>query len=260
MYYHADCFFSGWVDYVCPRGWCYVTDSRFFGYNTPSASIWHDGSADPSQKLVITSSSFDGVSGFPLGRNHLDGQFFLIDCRFSANMADRPFYRPPSSPREWRWGARHYYYNCHRDGGDYPWFRDNVHEAVGGADPRTIDARWTFGGKWDPEGTMRPVLPFASRPGPRNGAAGVGPDSVALTWVPGRTAVGHRVYFGSGDSLRMVASPRDARFDPGPLKEGTRYAWRIDEETDGGPVTGHVWSFSTRAATASEKHRGVERP
>ena len=154
MYYHADCTFEGWVDYVCPRGWCYITRSRFFGHNRPSASIWHDGSADRNQKFVITDSFFDGVSGFPLGRNHLDGQIYLINCRFSANMADRPFYRPPSSPREWRWGARHYFFNCHREGGDYTWFWDNLHEAEGSPAPEEIDARWTFDGMWDPEADL----------------------------------------------------------------------------------------------------------
>jgi len=154
MYYHADCTFEGWVDYVCPRGWCYVTRSRFFGHNRPSASLWHDGSADRRQKFVITESFFDGVSGFPLGRNHLDGQIYLLNCRFSANMADRPFYRPPSSPREWQWGARHYFFNCHRDGGDYAWFRDNLHEAEGSPAPEVIDARWTFDGRWNPEADL----------------------------------------------------------------------------------------------------------
>src|SRR5437867_4186453 len=82
MYYHAECYFEGWVDYVCPRGWCYVTNSQFFGHNKPSASIWHDGSHDRRQKFVIRDSFFDGVSGFPLGRNHLDAQFYLISCTF----------------------------------------------------------------------------------------------------------------------------------------------------------------------------------
>lgn len=154
MYYHAGCYFEGWVDYVCPRGWCYVTESRFYGHNTPSASIWHDGSHDKDQKFVITNSTFDGVPGFPLGRNHLDGQFYLINCRFSKNMADRPFYRPPSSPREWQWGDRHYFYHCHRDSADFPWFKDNLASAEGSPDPGVITAKWTFGGKWDPESSL----------------------------------------------------------------------------------------------------------
>lgn len=154
MYYHADCYFEGWVDFVCPRGWCYITRSTFFGHNTPSASIWHDGSGDRSQKFVIRDSYFDGVPGFPLGRNHLDAQFYLINCRFSRNMADRPFFRPPSSPREWRWGDRHYYFNCHGDSTDFAWFTDNLPSAEGAPRAGEIDARWTFDGRWDPEATI----------------------------------------------------------------------------------------------------------
>jgi pectinesterase len=164
MYYHADCTFEGWVDFVCPRGWCYITRSKFFGHNTPSASIWHDGSADSTQKLVITDSFFDGVSGFPLGRNHLDAQFYLLRCRFSANMADRPFVRPPSSPAPWRWGDRHYFYSCHRDGGDYAWFADNLNSAAGSPEPSEVTAQWTFSGRWDPEASLPRILELIRTP------------------------------------------------------------------------------------------------
>ena len=30
MYYHANCKFQGSVDYVCPRGWCFIKDSKFY--------------------------------------------------------------------------------------------------------------------------------------------------------------------------------------------------------------------------------------
>jgi len=52
MYYHSNCFFEGWVDFVCPRGWCYITDSRIFGHNL-SASICHAGSARMAHTFVI---------------------------------------------------------------------------------------------------------------------------------------------------------------------------------------------------------------
>ena len=34
-------------------------------------------------------------------------------------MADRPIYWPTGSKTEWKWGDRHYYYNCHREGGNF---------------------------------------------------------------------------------------------------------------------------------------------
>ena len=114
LYYHANCYFEGYVDYVCPRAWCYITDSKFYGHNL-SASIWHDGSHNKDQKFVIRYSSFDGVPRFPLGRHHSDANIFLLDCIFSRNMADRPIYLPVSpNAKVWKWGARHYFFNCHR--------------------------------------------------------------------------------------------------------------------------------------------------
>ena len=182
MYYHADCSFEGWVDYVCPRGWCYITNSDFFGHNK-SASLWHDGSANKNQKFVITNSHFDGVPGFPLGRHHRDGQFYLMNCRFSRNMANRPIYYPKESPNAipWEWGQRHYYYNCHRDEEDFDWFRDNLESAVGSPHPSDITAEWTFDGMWNPEENMPSVLPFAFLAAPGQLAMDVPPEGTRLS-------------------------------------------------------------------------------
>lgn len=245
MYYHADCHFEGWVDYVCPRGWCYITSSTFFGHNL-SASIWHDGDNDKDQKFVIRNSYFDGVQGFPLGRHHRDGQIYLLDCGFSRSMADRPIYRPPSSKTEWLWGARHYFAQCHRDGGDFAWFKDNLETAENSPTADAVTAQWTFGGRWDPEATMTPVLPFAYLPSPERGASGVGTRGIRLAWVSGRNAVSHTVYFGKTNPPGPDRSQRETSFDPGMLEPLTTYFWRVDEVTDTGTVPGKVWSFTTK--------------
>ena len=41
-----------------------------------------------------------------------------------------------------------------QDSADYGWFRDNLDSADGSPRPEDIDARWTFGGSWDPERSM----------------------------------------------------------------------------------------------------------
>ncbi|HUL43305.1 MAG TPA: pectinesterase family protein [Bacteroidota bacterium] len=245
MYYHADCIFEGWVDFVCPRGWCYIRNSTFYGHNRPSASIWHDGSKNKNQKFVITESYFDGVPGFPLGRNHLDGQIYLLNCRFSKNMADRPFYRPPSSPREWTWGDRHYFYDCHRDGGDFSWFRNNLERAEGSPSPEQITAAWTFDHMWNPEDSMPSILPFAFQPVPHNNSHVRNVSHVALSWIPGRDAVSHEVYFGSVGDLKLKGTPSGASMNVSGLTPGTTYAWRVDEVRKTGKVTGETWTFST---------------
>jgi pectinesterase len=245
MYYHAFCSFEGWVDYVCPRGWCYITDSKFYGHNL-NASIWHDGDADKSQKFVIRHSSFDGVQGFPLGRNHRDGQIFLLDCRFSKTMADTPIYWPEGSKTSWKWGDRHYYYNCHREGGDYPWFKDNLSSAESSPTADEITALWTFDGTWDPEESMPAVLPMVFLPRPRDGATEIQTTSSVLKWVPARNAISHKVYFGKTISPTLKKIQKSHSFTPGKLKPKTTYYWRVDEVTDAGTLPGPLWRFTTK--------------
>ncbi len=247
MYYHANCSFEGWVDYVCPRGWCYITDSKFFGHNM-SASIWHDGSAHRDQKFVIRSSHFDGVPGFPLGRHHRDAQIFLLDCTFSKNMADRPIYAP-NSPNTvpWVWGERHYFYNCRREEGAYAWFADNLKQAEGSPTEDQITAKWTFAGKWDPESTLPALLPFASIPTPRNNAYDVRAGRVLLSWIGGWDAKNYRLYFGDEENPSLVKRQQGRSYATDSLKPSTRYYWRVDVVTDQGTVRGEEWSFVTAA-------------
>jgi pectinesterase len=245
MYYHANCYFEGGVDYVCPRGWCYITDSKFFGRHI-SASIWHDGDADKSQKFVIRYSSFDGIQGFALGRNHRDGQIFLLDCHFSKAMADTPIYWPDGSKTQWQWGDRHYYFNCHRDGGDYTWFKDNLETAENAPKESEITAKWTFDGKWDPEETMPPVLPMVFLPRPRDGAGQVQNKSITLKWVPARNAISHKIYFGNSPALKFKKNQKDNSFIPGNLKPKTTYYWRVDEVSETGTLPGPIWHFTTK--------------
>jgi lysophospholipase L1-like esterase len=243
MSYHADCAFEGWVDFVCPRGTCYVTGSRFFAHS-PTAAIWHDGSRNREMKFVIRRSSFDGVPGFPLGRNNRDGQFFLLDARFSRNMADRPIYRP-SAERAYRWPPRAYYWSCSREGGDFAWFADNLGAADGWPWARDVTARWTFQGRWDPEDSIPPVLPFASVPRPEAGDEEVPPCGTVLRWAGARDATAYRVSFGLGPVPPFRATVDLPHFDPGPLAPSTAYAWRVDVVEPTGLVEGPVWTFRT---------------
>jgi pectinesterase len=175
-YYHARLNIRGSVDFVCPRGWCYMTDCTFFEVNPHAeAAIWHDGSKARDMKFVLRDCRFDGVEGWRLARHHHDAQFFLLDCTFSPTMRDlaprRVVYplngKAPTEADIQRnqglaatnqWGERAYYHDCHRAGGDYAWFKDNLASAPGAPKPEQVTAAWTFGGTWDPESTARPVV------------------------------------------------------------------------------------------------------
>jgi pectinesterase len=246
LYYHNDCYFEGYVDFVCPRGKNYITNSSFYAHPS-SAAIWHDGSKDRSHKFVIRHSWFDGVPGFPLGRNHRDGQFLLLDNTFSSNMADRPIY-PSPAPQPLQWGERYYYSNNHRQGGDYAWFADNLEKSESAPKPSAIDARWTFAGKWDPEVTLPPVLPFASIPYPEDGSSSIA-SGIELRWMSARNSTRQRIHFGSSPSPQFRKEQRGNTFLPGKLKPNTTYDWRVDSVTPNGIVAGPLWSFTTAGAT-----------
>jgi len=155
MYYHRRAHFEGYTDFVCPRGWSYITDSSFFSHGG-AAAIWHDGAADATQKLVIKGSSFDGIAGFILGRRHYDAQFYLVDNNYSANMADTPIFRvtyeDESRNRPNLWGDRYYFSGSVKEGADYPWVQDNMP-----ADLPEINPAFVFGDKWDPEGHLADI-------------------------------------------------------------------------------------------------------
>jgi pectinesterase len=149
LFYFKDCVMEGGVDFYCPRGWAWAEHCRFI-CNTGPASIWHDGSANPNSKSVLMNCTFEGYDGFNLGRYHRDAQFYLINCQFATNMADRDIYLVPTN-NIIRWGRRVYYYNCHRTGGDYVWHKDNLETAMGSPKPNQLSPGWLFGNKWQLE-------------------------------------------------------------------------------------------------------------
>ncbi len=173
-YYHARLKVEGSVDFICPRGWCYLVDSEITQLNPgASAAMWHDGSGDPDKKFVLKNCTFDGPPNWYLARRHHDGHFYFIDCKFSERMRDHPPYRqryplsggtPTQSDiernarydRTNQFGDRNYFFNSRRVGGDYPWHRDNLETAPGAPTPDQITAEWTFAGTWNPERTDPP--------------------------------------------------------------------------------------------------------
>jgi pectinesterase len=173
-YYHARCNFSGSVDFVCPRGWCYATNCNFYAYRK-TAALWHEGTSDPDMKFVLRNCRFDGANRFNLGRNSVDAQFYFVDCKFSAKMRNKPIrrviyplkggpvteadiQRNADLDKQNLWGERSYFYNCHRDGSDFDWFGNNLSSAPGSPKPEQINAVWTFAGKWNPENHSAPVI------------------------------------------------------------------------------------------------------
>ena len=148
LFYFKDCTMEGGVDFYCPRGWAYAENCEFIAHSGP-ASIWHDGSKYEDSKTVLKNCTFKGFDGFNLGRYHRDAQFYLINCLFADNMKDQNIYCVATSNIV-QWGERIYYFNCHRNAGDYSWFADNLKTAKGS--PRAVDIAfdWVFKNRWHP--------------------------------------------------------------------------------------------------------------
>lgn len=245
-YYHARLRVEGSVDFICPRGWCYLVDSTITQVNPgATAAIWHDGSGDADKKFVLRGCRFDGPANWYLARRHHDGQFYLIDCTFSERMRDRAPYRviyplnggTPSDAdvkrnRELdevnRFGDRNYFHNAHRVGGDYAWHRDNLATAPGAPRPTDVTARWTFAGTWDPERTDAPRVVTLKQ------VAG----AIELTWSERVTVKGRpRLRLADGTSANYAAG------------SGTRTLRFVAESAAAATAD---WDFSAGVVVASE--------
>ncbi len=157
-YYHDNCHFEGNIDFLCPRGWCYVNNSTFYEVDT-RAALWHDGGKDPGKKLVIKNSKFDGARSYPLGRYPRDSQFYLIGCQFSDSTRNIIDTNAPSSPNDdFHWGRRVYFADCSAEKGNPEWLNNNLSKAAGAPSISDITAKWTFDNKWDPERTDAPEV------------------------------------------------------------------------------------------------------
>lgn len=237
MYYHADCFFKGYIDAVCPRGWCYVTDSKFYeGYT--SAPIWHEGIAGSGQKFVIRNSLIDGYKNFRLLNSQGEARFYLLDCRFTFNLGDKTH------------SATQYYWNSNRDSINYSWHANNLSGAPGNPAQHTITAAWTFNNVWDPENTMPAAMKQTSIPQPRNSAYDVSRSATLLKWIGGRNANSYNVYFGTTANPPFVRNQAPVVYDPNSLAANTTYYWRVDAVNDNDTTKGIVWKFKTGSSVS----------
>lgn len=214
-YYHARLEVRGSVDFICPRGWCFIRDSTLTQVNpAATAAIWHDGSNHPGQKFVLRNCRFDGPPDWILARRHHDAHFYLVDCTFSRAMRDRAPYRviypldggiPSDADRKRNaaydrtnvHGERSYFFHSRRDGGDFPWHGDNLERAPGAPRPEQITAAWTFAHSWDPERTDAPRIVEL-----RHQAQ---PDRLMVTFSEAVTVRGHpTLVFPNGDRAELL--------------------------------------------------------
>ncbi|MCU4158016.1 hypothetical protein J1N10_18725 [Carboxylicivirga sp. A043] len=152
MYYHDNCYFEGAVDFVCPRGWCYISNSTFNELKR-TAAVWHAAPHNKNQKFVLRNCTFTGVDSFYLARHHYDAQFYFLDCTFPELMRNKSiehvvYKDKPEKTRPFLYGERYYFDNCERAGENYPWLANNL-ESIGIKNEQ-ITPQWTFDDMWNP--------------------------------------------------------------------------------------------------------------
>ncbi|MCU4177272.1 pectinesterase family protein [Carboxylicivirga sp. N1Y90] len=160
MYYHDNCYFEGAVDFVCPRGWCYISHSIFKELKN-TAAIWHAGPSHVDQKFVLKNCQFAGVDSFYLARHHYDAQFFFLDCTFPALLKDKAiehvvYQDRPEKNRPYLYGDRYYFDNCKRITGNYTWFTNNLEDAA--ITKEQITPAWSFNHQWNPLDTSSLIV------------------------------------------------------------------------------------------------------
>jgi hypothetical protein len=105
------------------------------------------------------------------------------------------------------------------------------------------DANNVFG-TWNPQNLGE--LPTAAwHPQPADGATGIDPCGVSLTWAAGAEAVSHIVYFGTNNPPDKVGEQTGTSFATGEMSPATTYYWAVDENDLAGQTPGAVWSFTT---------------
>jgi pectinesterase len=157
MYYHDSCYFEGAVDFVCPRGWCYISNSTFCEVKN-TAAIWHAAPTNKDQRFVLSDCNFTGLDSFYLARHHYDAQFYFVNCSFGSYLCNKaPEHvwdaAHPENNRPYLYGDRYYFFNCSRSAGNYEWFADNLQNWPKRVTPDTITPAWTFDQAWNPTDT-----------------------------------------------------------------------------------------------------------
>jgi|GEM_PF-1009529 len=87
----------------------------------------------------------------------------------------------------------------------------------------------------------------AEGPAPSHGAVGVAVDA-DLSWNAAAFAASYDVYFGDAHPPPFRGNQTGTAFDPGTLRRGLTYFWRVDTLNVFGVTEGDTWTFTTVSA------------
>lgn len=99
-------------------------------------------------------------------------------------------------------------------------------------------------GTWNPKALGELPTP-AWQQHPANGATGISPTGIILTWAAGAEATSHIVHVDTNNPPESIGEQTANSYSTGLLDGNTTYYWQIDEKNDSGITPGTVQQFTT---------------
>ncbi|MGD1041684.1 MAG: pectinesterase family protein [Sedimentisphaerales bacterium] len=248
--YMRDCYIEGDTDYIWGAGTAYFDKCEMHSLSTKSHVTQPRAAAPPANGLFLVDCNLTaapGITQCDLGRTTNDSYPYCQSVYINCTMPSTAFLpagwtiasgTTTTNLRWWEYKSvdpcgnlidvsGRVPYSKQLDDANALWWRD---------------ANNVFG-TWNPQTLGE--LPTASwQPQPADGATGVAPEGISLTWAAGAEATSHMVYFGTTNPPEFVGEQTGTSFATGMLPDANYY-WRVDEKNSVGTTTGTVWSFTT---------------
>lgn len=171
LYYHRNLYVTGTYHFVGPRGTCYMSDSVLECLGKVTNALFNEGMESADQRFVLQRCRITSRVPFGLGSHFRDAAWYFVACEFSDTLReDGKIFVAQSNPQRpqpisamFKWAPERVYF-ANSKGPSYAWLKDNIAQSPA-REASSISAAWTFGGKWDPEGTKPPAITAARRVG-----------------------------------------------------------------------------------------------
>ena len=252
--YFNNCYIEGDTDYIWGAGTAYFDKCEMRSLTSSTSYITQPRAAQNVNGLFLVDCNLTvppGVFGIYLGRTTNNSypycQSVFLNCIMSGSVVYPVGWKPSADVNDFsnfRWWE---YKSVDRSGN----LINVSHRLTPGSRQLTDEeaAIWrdvnnVFAqNPWNPK-NLGELPSTAWQPRPIDGATGVAPEGISLTWAAGAEATSHMVYFGTTNPPEFVGEQTGTSFATGILPDANYY-WRVDEKNSAGETTGTVWSFTT---------------
>ena len=250
--YVENCYIEGDTDYIWGTGTVYFDKCEMRSLSAQSYITQPRAAAPPSNGLFLVDCNLTvkpGIIGIYLGRTTNDDYHYCQSVYINCTMSIPPVFAvgwklvdgtDANNLRWWEYKSVDQSGNLINVLGRAPWSKQ-LDDANGlyWRDVNNVFAQ----NPWNPKNLGE--LPTTTwQPQPADGATGVDPCGISLTWAAGAEAASHMVYFGTANPPEFAGEQTGTSFATETMLTDTTYYWRVDEKNSTGETTGAVWSFT----------------